>query len=70
MNNNTRRMWLPLGVLAVALVIWAGLFAAGAYLQPGADQPRHDLRKPIIIMSAMLTFLALWGIALWSRSRR
>lgn len=70
MNDNIRKMWLPLGVLAVALVIWAGLFAVGAYLQLGADHPKHDLRKPIIIMGAMFAFLALWGIALWRRSQR
>jgi hypothetical protein len=70
MNDNTRKKWLPLGVLAVVLVVWAGLFALGAYLQLGADEPKHDLRKPLIIMGSMATFLALWGIALWKRARR
>lgn len=62
--------WLPLAVLAAALVVWAGLFAAGAYLELGADQPHHDIRKPLIILASMLTFLALWGLALWLRKRR
>jgi membrane protein DedA with SNARE-associated domain len=70
MNDNTRKKWLPLGILAVVLLIWAGLFAAGAYLQIGADQPRHDLRKPLIIMGCMTAFLGVWGIALWNRARK
>ena len=36
----------------------------------GADQPRHDLRKPLIILAVMAAFLAFWGLALWLRSRR
>jgi hypothetical protein len=70
MSNNPRKLWLPLGLLAVALVLWAGLFAAGSYLDLGVDRPHHDLRKPLIIMGAMALFLSLWGLALWSRSRR
>ena len=31
--------WLPFAVLAVALVIWASVFAAGAYLEIGVDTP-------------------------------
>jgi membrane protein DedA with SNARE-associated domain len=54
----------------VALLIWAGFFALGAYLQSGADLPRHDVRKPLIIMGTMAIFLSLWGLALWIRARR
>ncbi len=70
MNNPQRRIWLPLLLLAVALLIWAGFFATGAYLQLGADRPQHDLRKPLLIMGSMAIFLSLWGLALWTRSRR
>jgi membrane protein DedA with SNARE-associated domain len=70
MSDKTRKIWLPLGVLAIALVIWAAFFALGAYLQIGADEPKHDLRKPLIIMSSMTVFLLLWGMALWARARR
>jgi hypothetical protein len=69
MNKPRPKIWLPLGLLAAALLIWAGLFALGAYLQIGTDQPRHDLRKPLIIIGAMVTFLSLWGLALWLRAR-
>ncbi len=70
MNPSRPKIWLPLGLLAVALLIWAGFFALGAYLQTGADLPRHDLRKPLIIMGSMAAFLSLWGFALWIRARR
>jgi hypothetical protein len=70
MESETRKKWLPLAILAGALVLWAGLFAIGAYLQPGDDNPQHDLRKPLIILGSMAIFLALWGLALWARARK
>ena len=70
MNKFHSKVWLPLGLLAAALLIWAGFFALGAYLQIGTDQPRHDPRKPLIIMSTMTIFLSLWWLALWIRARR
>jgi membrane protein DedA with SNARE-associated domain len=75
-NHNSRNLmksnktWLPLAILAAALVLWAILFAVGAYLEIGVDQPRHDLRKPLIILACMAGFLVFWGLALWFRSRR
>ena len=70
MDDQPRKTWLPLAALAVALVVWAGFFAAGAYLEVGADAPRHDIRKPLIIMACMTAFLAAWGLALWLRAHR
>jgi membrane protein DedA with SNARE-associated domain len=70
MERDTTKYWLPFAIFAIALVVWAGLFALGAYLEWGADQPRHDLRKPLIIFGSMAVFLSLWGVALWQRARR
>ncbi len=70
MNNAPRQSWRPFALLAAALVAWAALFAAGAYLELGADQPQHDYRKPLIVMGSMAIFLSVWGLALWARSRR
>jgi len=70
MGADAPKKWLPLALLAGALVIWAGLFAAGAYLELGAGRPRHDLRKPLIILGCMAGFLIFWAIALWRRSGR
>jgi membrane protein DedA with SNARE-associated domain len=66
----TNKKWLPLVLLGIALLVWAGLFAAGAYFELSADKPHHDLRKPLIILAAMVLFLAFWGLALWLRARR
>jgi membrane protein DedA with SNARE-associated domain len=70
MDNESPKRWLPFVILAVALTAWAGMFALGAYLEPSADKPVHDIRKPLIIMGTMAVFLSLWGIALWWRNRR
>ena len=70
MSDDRTKPWLPFAVLAAALVIWASLFALGAYLEWGADQPRRDLRKPLIILATMAAFLSLWGLALWLRRCR
>jgi hypothetical protein len=67
MQKNVRHQWLPLLVLVVALVIWAGLFAVGAYLELGADSPRHDYRKPLVVLGTMALFLGAWGLLLWKR---
>ncbi len=70
MNDRPQKPWRPLAILAAGLVIWAALFALGAYLESGADQPRHDFRKPLIILATMGVFLTFWGLALWLRRRR
>jgi membrane protein DedA with SNARE-associated domain len=70
MNFETHKKWLPFAILAVALLIWAGVFALGAYLEPSADLPVHDFRKPLIILGTMAAFLAFWGVALWRRAGR
>ncbi|MEX0611146.1 MAG: hypothetical protein WD738_10585 [Pirellulales bacterium] len=70
LNSTAPKSWLPFLLLAAALVVWAALFALGAFLERGADQPRHDLRKPLVILGTMATFLAVWGLALWLRSRK
>jgi membrane protein DedA with SNARE-associated domain len=70
MNPRPRKTWLPFAILAMGLIAWAGVFALGAYLEWGADQPHRDLRKPLIIMATMAAFLGVWGIALWLRGWR
>jgi hypothetical protein len=69
-DHKRHNTWIAFGVLAGGLVIWAALFALGAYLEWGADQPRHDLRKPAVILATMAVFLSFWGLALWNRARR
>jgi membrane protein DedA with SNARE-associated domain len=70
MSDLPRKNWLPFAALAAALVVWAVLFAVGAYLELGADRPAHDWRKPLVVLACMAVFLALWGLALWRSARR
>ncbi|HEY4233309.1 MAG TPA: hypothetical protein VGM76_07770 [Lacipirellulaceae bacterium] len=70
MSNQPSRTWLPLTILGVALILWAGMLAIGAFLQMGADQPHHDWRRAAIVGGCMLGFLCIWSLALWGRSRR
>jgi hypothetical protein len=70
MNDQQRKHWLPLLVLAGALILWAGMLALGAFLQLGDPQSPRRIAKPIVVLGAMCVFLALWGWALWLRSRR
>jgi hypothetical protein len=70
MDRNLRYQWLPLLLLGLALVIWAGLFALGAYLELGADSPRRDFRKPLVVMATMAVFLSAWWLLLWRRAGR
>ena len=70
MDFETNKKWLPFAILAAALIVWAGMFALGAYLEPSADHPVHDLRKPLIILGTMAAFLAFWGVLLWRLSKR
>jgi hypothetical protein len=70
MDRDLKNKWLPLAILAAALVAWTILLALGAFLELGADQPRHDYRKPLYVLGSMAVFLSVWGLALWVRTRR
>jgi hypothetical protein len=70
MNEDERRQWLPLILLATALVVWASFLALGAVLQWGDERRPGSAIKGLAILSGMCVFLAAWGVALWYRSRR
>jgi hypothetical protein len=70
MDRDSKNKWLPLAILAAALVAWTILLALGAFLELGADQPRRDYRKPLYVLGSMAVFLSVWGLALWLRTRR
>jgi uncharacterized membrane protein len=70
MDFETHKKWLPFAILAAALIVWAAVFAAGAYLEPSADAPVRDVRKPLVILGTMAAFLAFWGVLLWRFSKR
>lgn len=70
MSNFPPNSRLLLAAIIGSLVVWASLLALGAFLNWGADQPHHDVRKAAIVLGTMAGFLALWGAALLVRSRR
>ncbi len=70
MNSNPSQNRFVLVILGLALVVWAGLFALGAYLELGADRPRYDIRKPMVVLGTMALFLGAWGLLLWKRAGR
>ena len=72
-NHQTTKWW-SIAVIAAALLVWGAMFALGAYLDLGSERPDEGngrgWLKGLIVMGCTLAFLALWGLALWNRSRR
>jgi hypothetical protein len=73
-NNQPKRWWWPIAIIAAALLVWGGMFALGAYLDLGSERPDdgnfRGWQKGLIVMGCTLAFLAFWGAALWNRGRR
>ena len=58
-NDDKRDLIIP--YIVIALIVWGALLALGAYVFRG----QHDLRKPLIILACVGTFVGFWGVALW-----
>ncbi len=59
-----RDLMIPL--LVTVLLVWGLLLALGAYLFRG----EFDIRKPIIILACVGTFVGFWGLMLWVNRNR
>ncbi len=55
---------LALAVIMVALVLWAGYVAVGAYWY------NMNPWRGVIVLATMAVFLGFWLLALWTQSRR
>ena len=55
-----------IGWLAGSLIAWATVLAIGAFV----FGYRSDVRKPLIIVGVMVTFIAIWMTLLVLRQRR
>jgi uncharacterized membrane protein YoaK (UPF0700 family) len=55
-TGNRKSVWITM----IALLVWAVLMAAGTFLH----SYRSDIRKPLIVLAFMLTFLLVWIILL------
>ncbi len=72
MSNEPNQTWLPVALIAGALVGWMSLLAAGAYWAPvGADAEGTanggDFRKLWVVAATTGGFLLLWAMVLGIR---
>lgn len=70
MSSEERNQWLPVLVIAGALLAWGLLLAVGAYLAPGDSGAGHDLRRLWFVAGMTGAFLLLWAGVLWARARK
>ncbi len=72
MTTEKHQKWLPVALIAGALIAWMGLLAAGAYWAPvglaedGATGSANsgDFRKLWVVAATTGGFLLLWGFVL------
>jgi len=71
MSTNNNETWLPVALIAGALLVWMGLLAAGAYWAPvglaeGVEGGAKggDPRKLWVVAATTGGFLLLWGFVL------
>jgi len=67
MSTEKNQIWLPVALIAGALIGWMGLLAAGAYWAPvgeadGADG--GDTRKLWVVAATTGGFVLLWALVL------
>jgi type VI protein secretion system component VasK len=70
MSSEEKNQWLPVLVIAGALLAWGLLLAVGAYLAPGDAGAGRDFRKLWVVAAMTGAFLLLWGGVLWVRARK
>ncbi len=62
MSNERNNTWLPVVLIAGALLVWMGFLAAGAYWAPvGEEENGNDFRKLWVVAATTGGFLLLWG---------
>ncbi len=72
MRTEKTQSWLPVVLIASALIGWMGLLAAGAYWAPVglANEEKGvgggDFRKLWVVAATTAGFLLLWGLVLFS----
>ena len=65
MTKSTNETWLPVVLIAGALIGWMGVLAAGAYWAPVGESEGGDHRKLLVVAGTTGMFLLLWGGVLW-----
>ncbi len=70
MTSDQNKTWLPIFLIAGALVAWGTLLGVGAYLAPSGKAAGADYRKFLVIAATTGGFLLFWGLALASRAAK
>lgn len=70
MNPKPNQTWLPVAMIAGALLGWMGLLAFGAYSAPVGQDESGDFRKLWVVAATTGGFLMLWGMVLLVRHRK
>ena len=70
MKPQQNQTWLPVALIAGALLGWMGLLAFGAYSAPGGQDEGGDFRKLGVVAATTGGFLLLWGVVLLARRRK
>lgn len=65
MSNEKNKIWLPVILIAVAILAWMSILAAGAYWAPNGDGEGGDIRKIGVVAGTTGLFFLLWGFVLY-----
>ncbi len=64
MATEKNQTWLPVALIAGALIVWMGLLAGGAYWAPGGEGEGRDFRKLWVVAATTGGFLVMWAFVL------
>ncbi|MCA9229550.1 MAG: hypothetical protein KDA57_02780 [Planctomycetales bacterium] len=70
MRSDQNQNWLPIALIAGAMVVWGGVLGLGAYWAPSGVEAGADFRKFLVLAATTAGFLLFWALALYLRARR
>ena len=70
MRSDQNQNWLPIALIAGAMVVWGGVLGLGAYWAPSGVEAGADFRKFLVLAATTAGFLLFWAAALRARQRR
>ena len=70
MTSDKNKTWLPIFLIAGAMVAWGTVLGVGAYLAPTGRAAGADWRKFLVLAATTGGFLLFWGLALVARGAK
>jgi len=67
MTSDQKKLWLPILLIAAALLAWGTILGVGAYLSPTGKYAGADHRKFLILAATTGGFLLFWGLVMIPR---